>query len=102
MEFEFNISRIYRREFSNPADVETFINSVQVIEKRISSATLRLRLHQCSENPLVIFEIWEYPDEDTMEWVRQSLEGATSGAPTLAMASESYTAKVRSAMDLEE
>ena len=75
MDFDFNISRIYRREFSNPADVETFINSVQVIEKRISSATLRLRLHQCSENPLVIFEIWEYPDEDTMEWVRQSLEG---------------------------
>ena len=52
MDFDFNISRIYRREFSNPADVETFINSVQVIEKRISSATLRLRLHQCSENPL--------------------------------------------------
>ena len=37
-----------------------------------------------------------------MEWVRQSLEGLTSGAPTLAMASESYTAKVRGAMDLEE
>ena len=51
MNFDFNISRIYRREFSNPADVETFINSVQVIEKRISSATLRLRLHQCGENP---------------------------------------------------
>lgn len=102
MDFEYNFTRIYRREFTEPSDVETFVNSLPIIRQRIAGAKLRLRLHRCVENPLVIFEIWEYPDEDTMEWVQQSLEGATKGAPTLAMSNISNTARTCAAMDLDE
>jgi hypothetical protein len=51
---------------------------------------------------LVVFEVWEYPDEDAMEWVQASMEGATAIPRKFKMQTEIHTASVKAAIDLKE
>ena len=72
------IARIYHRQFKSATDAAAFIEAAELIEDRISAVDMRYRLYQSDEDPLIVFEIWEYPDEDAMEWVQSSMEGATA------------------------
>ena len=72
------IARIYQREFKTPADAEAFIEATHLFEGRISAVDMSYRLYQSDENPCHIIEIWEYPDEESMEWVQSSMEGAVA------------------------
>ncbi|MGC6519944.1 MAG: hypothetical protein ACON37_07965 [Candidatus Puniceispirillaceae bacterium] len=70
-----SIARIYKRVFSSEADANAFLEAVPVIESRLTAVDVKYRLYHCDNDPLVMFEIWEYPDEDAMEWVQSSMEG---------------------------
>lgn len=97
-----NIARIYKRTFKAEADVAAFMDSVPVIESRLTAVSVKYRLYHCDDNPLVLFEIWEYPDEDAMEWVQSSMEGATAVPRRFSMETETFTTTVKAALDLEE
>ena len=97
-----NIARIYKRSFTSSSDVAAFISAVALIEDRLSAVDVKYRLYHCDEDPLVLFEIWEYPDEDAMEWVQSSMEGATAIPRRFSVETESFTATVKAAIDIEE
>ena len=50
----------------------------------------------------MLYEIWEYPDDDSMKWVQSSMEGATVVPRTLNPTTNAYTATVANAFDCEE
>lgn len=97
-----NIARIYKRTFKSETDVAAFMEAVSLIESRLTAVDVRYRLYHCNENPLVLFEIWEYPDEDAMEWVQASMEGATAVPRRFTLETETFTALVKATIDLEE
>ena len=97
-----NIARIYKRTFTSETDVAAFLEAVAVIESRLTAVDVKYRLYHCDDDPLVLFEVWEYPDEDAMEWVQSSMEGATAVPRRFDLKSEIYTATVKAAIDIEE
>lgn len=72
----YPLIRLYERQFSNPADKDEFIHAIEWIKGRISSVQMEYQIHQSETDPLRLYEIWFYPDEQTMEWVQQAMEGA--------------------------
>ncbi|HCA15076.1 MAG: hypothetical protein ISP39_04380 [Alphaproteobacteria bacterium] len=97
-----NIARIYKRTFKAATDVAAFMDAVSLIKPRLTAVDVKYRLYHCEENPLVLFEIWEYPDEDAMEWVKASMEGATAVPRRFSVETEAFTAQVKAAIDIEE
>ena len=97
-----SIARIYQRVFKTPTDAAAFIESAALIEDRISAVDMRYRLYQSDEDPLMVFEIWEYPDEDAMEWVQSSMEGASIVPRRFNPETISTTASVKIAIDKSE
>ena len=96
------IARIYQREFKTPTDAAAFIETAELIEGRISAVDMRYRLYQSDENPCHIFEIWEYPDEESMEWVQASMEGAVAIPRRFNPETELTAAKIKVAIDKSE
>ena len=96
------IARLYQRQFKSAADVAAFLEAVHLIEDRITAVDMKYRLYQCEDDPLTIFEIWEYPDEDAMEWVRASMEGAAAIPRRFSPETTSWTTAVKIAIDKEE
>lgn len=99
---DVNIARIYKRTFKHQTDVDEFLQAVSWIKDRLSAVDVKYRLYQSDDNPLEMFEIWEYPDEDAMEWVQQSMEGASAIPRKFDMKTEIWTTSVRAALDMEE
>jgi len=99
---DVNIARIYKRTFENETDISEFLEAVSWIPDRLSAVDVKYRLYQCDDDPKVIFEIWEYPDEDAMEWVQQSMEGASAVPRKFQMKTEIWSTTVRAALDMEE
>ena len=97
-----SIARIYQRHFKTPTDAAAFIESAALIEDRISAVDMRYRLYQSDQDPLVIFEIWEYPDEDAMEWVQASMEGAIAIPRRFSPETTSTTATVKVSLTKSE
>ena len=97
-----NIARIYKRTFESETDVAGFLEAVAVIESRLTAVDAKYRLYHCDDNPLVLFEIWEYPDEDAMEWVQSSMEGASAVPRRFQLETEVLTTTVKAAIDIEE
>ena len=97
-----SLVRIYQRQFKTPTDAAAFIEAAALIEDRISAVDMRYRLYQSDDNPLTIFEIWEYPDEDAMEWVRASMEGASAVPRRFSPETVLTTASVKIAIDKSE
>lgn len=96
------IARIYHRRFKSTTDVAAFIESAELISDRISAVDMRYRLYQCDDDPLVIYEIWEYPDEDAMEWVQSSMEGASAVPRRFNPETTLITSTVKVAIDKSE
>jgi hypothetical protein len=96
------IARIYKRTFSAQTDVDAFLDAIAVIESRLSAVDAKYRVYHCDDNPLVLFEIWEYPDEDAMEWVQSSMEGASAVPRRFNIETEVFTTTVKAAIDIEE
>ena len=96
------IVRIYQRQFKSTSDAQAFIESAALIEDRIAAVDMRYRLYQSDDDPLLIFEIWEYPDEDAMEWVQASMEGASAVPRRFSPETTSTTASVKIAIDKSE
>ena len=99
---DVNIARIYKRTFSNSGDVSEFLQAVGWIPDRLTAVDVKYRLYQCDDDPCVLFELWEYPDKDAMEWVQQSMEGATAIPRKFDMQTEVWTTTVRASLDFEE
>lgn len=97
-----NIARIYKRQFSSTSDVAAFINSVAIIEDRLSAVDAKYRLYHCENDPLIVFEIWEYPDEEAMEWVQSAMEGAVAIPRRFTIDTEAFTATVKASIDIED
>ena len=49
-----------------------------------------------------MFESWECPDEDAMEWVQSSMEGASAVPRRFSVETEVFTTTVKAAIDIEE
>lgn len=96
------LARIYKRKFNSTVDVNEFIKATELIKDRLIAVDVKYRLYQCTEDPFVIFELWEYPDTEAMEWVQSSMEGASAIPQKFDMETESYTLAVTNAIDLEE
>ena len=96
------LARIYQRQFKSQADAEAFIEAAALIEDRISAVDMKYRLYQSDDDPLMITEIWEYPDEDAMEWVQSSMEGASAVPRRFNPETTSFTATVKVAIDKSE
>lgn len=99
---EPKIARIYQRTFKTSDDAKAFIDATKIIEERVSAVDFRYRVYQAQENPLILFEVWEYPDVDAMEWVQASMEGAGAVPRAFNPDTVSYTADVAVAYDFEE
>ena len=96
------LARIYVRHFKNADDAAAFINASTVVSERISAVDVKYRLYQLQDDPTILYEIWEYPDDDSMKWVQSSMEGATVIPRTLNPKTTAYTATVANAFDCEE
>ena len=72
------IGRLYIRRFQEPAHVVRLLGTVDThVKGRVSAVTASLCCYVPVDDPNIMVEVWEYPDEDSMSWVRQSLQGAT-------------------------
>ena len=87
------LARIYVRQFKNADDAAAFITASHVISERISAVDVKYRLYQIQDDPTILYEIWEYPDDDSMKWVQSSMEGATP-KKTSNIAAVKTTAKI--------
>ena len=96
------LARIYKRRFNSTFDVNEFIKATELIKDRLIAVDVKYRLYQCTEDPFVIFELWEYPDAEAMEWVQSSMEGAVSNPRKFDIDSEIFTLAVKTAIDIEE
>ena len=96
------IARIYHRRFKSVTDANAFIDAAALIEDRISAVDMRYRLYQSDEDPLIIYEVWEYPDEDAMEWVQGSMEGASAVPRRFSPETNLTTASVKVSIDKSE
>lgn len=96
------LARIYQRQFKSQADAQAFIEAAALIEDRISAVDMKYRLYQSDEDPLLVYELWEYPDEDAMEWVKSSMEGASAIPRRFSPETTSVTLTVKAAIDKTE
>ena len=72
------IARLYFRTFKQPEMVRRMLGTIDThVMGRISAVTASLLVYSCQDDPCQMVELWEYPDEDSMDWVRQSMQGAT-------------------------
>ena len=72
------IARLYFRTFKKPEMVQRMLGTVDThVMNRIAAVTASLLVYVANHKPNVMVELWEYPDEDSMAWVRQSMQGAT-------------------------
>ena len=72
------IARLYERRFKSAADASAFIEAANaLIEDRISAVDMKYRLYQSDEDPLLVYELWEYLMK-MLEWVKSSMEGAST------------------------
>ncbi len=72
------IARLYYRKFKSPDHVTRMFGTIEThVNNRIVAVSASLIFLRSDEHPSTMLELWEYPDEDSMHWVRQSLEGAT-------------------------
>ena len=99
---EPKIARIYQRTFKTHDDAQAFIDATKIVEERVSAVDARYRVYQLREAPLILYEIWEYPDQDAMEWVQTSMEGAGAVPRAFNPDTVSYTADIAGAYDFEE
>lgn len=71
-------ARLYLRTFKTPEMVTRMLGTVEThVKGRVAAVTASLYCYVPEQHPNVMVELWEYPDEDSMHWVRQSLQGAT-------------------------
>lgn len=97
-EFTGGISRLYCRVFQSAADAEEFIAIAGLVRERVSPARMRYQLIQSMEDPCTIFEIWSYPDEETMRWVQAAMEGATAVPRKFGPQTKVWTSHIRADM----
>ena len=72
------IARLYLRTFKHPEMVQRMLGTIDThVMHRIAAVTASLLVYVPSERPDQMIELWEYPDEESMLWVRQSMQGAT-------------------------
>lgn len=77
-ELDEMIARLYIRQFQSADNVNRLLGTVEThVKGRISAVTASLDCFVPAADPTVMIELWEYPDEDSMHWVRQSLQAAT-------------------------
>lgn len=96
------LARIYLRQFKSADDAASFISASHIVSERVSAVEVKYRLYQLEDDPAILYEIWEYPDDDSMRWVQSSMEGATVIPRTLAPKTKVHTAIVANAFDCEE
>jgi len=72
------LARIYHRKFKTAEDANSFLNATKLVTERISAVDAIYRVYHVTDDPTTLFEIWEYPDEDAMQWVQSSMQGATT------------------------
>jgi len=89
---DHKLARIYQRKFKTVADADSFIEATKIVTERISAVDATYRVYHCTDDPTTLFEIWEYPDEDAMQWVQSSMEGATTVPRALNPETTVYTA----------
>ena len=72
------IARLYYRKFRAAEHVDRMFGTIEThVNNRIVAVTASLIFLRPHEHQATMLELWEYPDEDSMHWVRQSLQGAT-------------------------
>ena len=96
------LARLYKRRFNSSLDVTEFTKAAELIQDRLTAVDMKYRLYHCTEDPLVIFELWEYPDVDAMEWVQSSMEGAVALPRKFDAQTEVKALAVKVAIDIEE
>jgi len=72
------LARIYHRKFKTAEDANSFLNGTKLVTERISAVEAIYRVYHVTDDPTTVFEIWEYRDEDAMQWVQSSMQGATT------------------------
>ena len=71
-------ARLYYREFHSSDNVPRMLKTIEThVNERIVSVNASLTCLISAEHSATMLELWEYPDKDSMNWVRQSLQGAT-------------------------
>ena len=96
------LARIYVRQFKNADDAAAFIAASHVISERISAVDVKYRLYQIQDDPTMLYEIWEYPDEDSMQWVQSSMEGATTIPRALNPDTQIFTTQIYTQFESDE
>ena len=72
------IARLYYRKFRQEEHVDRMFGTIEThVNNRIVAVSASLMFFRAEDHPATMIELWEYPDEDSMHWVRQSLQGAT-------------------------
>ena len=72
------IGRFYIRRFQQSSHVARLLGTVEThVKGRVAAVTASLCCYVPLDDPNTMVEFWEYPDEESMHWVRQSLQGAT-------------------------
>lgn len=72
------IARLYFRTFKQSDMVQRMLGTIDThVMNRIAAVTASLMVYVPNDHPNQMVELWEYPDEDSMLWVRQSMQGAT-------------------------
>ncbi len=86
------IARLYYRKFQSPNHVRRMFSTIEThVNDRIVAVSASLIFLQPDEHPNIMLELWEYPDEDSMHWVRQSLQQATVIPDTMMPENSIYT-----------
>lgn len=72
------VGRLYIRRFQQASHVIRLLGTVEThVKGRIAAVTASLACYVPNNDPATMIELWEYPDESSMQWVQQSLQGAT-------------------------
>jgi len=98
----YPLIRHYEREFTSIADTDEFIAAIDWIKDRIMAVNMRYQLFVSEQNPLKIYEIWSYPDEMTMQWVQQAMEGATAIPKKFSVTTRADTLHLKAGFEVEE
>lgn len=94
--------RLYRRDFENKDDLEEFMSAVNWIQDRISAVSMKYQAFRIEEAPLSMYEVWHYPDEQTMAWVQQAMEGAVAIPRKFKLKTMSETLRLEHEFDCDE
>ena len=72
------IARLYFRTFKQLDMVQRMLGTIDThVVNRIAAVTASLMVYVPYDHPTQLVELWEYPDVESMAWVRQSMQGAT-------------------------